>query len=109
MSAWVCDMTVTVHDTEIGLIVAGRPVRNDTSVGEPEGWSLENAHLVWQDKAPVEDSVLAIIGEAEVEVVIALANERLLAEGPSAPDPDYLRERRKDAEKTRSKRRERAA
>ncbi len=94
---WSCDVTVTVHDTEIELIVAGTPIRNDTSVGEPAGWSLEDAVLCWADETPVEDAVLPVIGDEAVEAAITSANERLADEGPGAPDPDYLRDMRADA------------
>lgn len=97
MSEWSCDVTVTVHDTEIELIVTGRSIRNDTSVGEPHGWSLEDAVLLWQDEVPVEDAVLEVIGKEAVEAAITHANERLLDEGPGGPDPDYLRDMRNEA------------
>ena len=79
------------------LIVIGRPIRNDISVGEPHGYSLEDAHLCWQNEQPVEDAVLAVIGEQEVERAITFANERLLDEGLGGPDPDYLRDMRGEA------------
>ncbi len=97
MSDWACDVTVTVHDTEIELLVSGRPVRNDTSVGEPHGWSLEDAHLQWQDETPVQDAALEVVGKEAVEAAITRANERLLDEGPPGPDPDYLRDLQEEA------------
>lgn len=97
MSEWSCDVTVTVHQTEIELIVTGTPVRNDPSVGEPHGWSLEDAVLLWQDETPVQDAVLEVIGEKAVEHAFNTASEKIADEGPGGPDPDYLRDMREEA------------
>ena len=97
MREWSCDVGVTVHDTEIALVVTGTAVRNDPSVGEPAGWSLEDAHLRWQDETPVEGAMLEIIGYETWKLALTFANEKLLDEGPGEPDPDYLRDLREDA------------
>ena len=97
MSAdWQTDVVVTVHDTEIELICAGTVIRNDTSVGEPHGYSLEDAILQWQDETPIGFIMGGIIGLKEVDRAITYANEKLMREGPPGPDPDYQRDMRED-------------
>ena len=97
MSAdWQCDVTVTVHDTEIELIASGNPIRGDTSVGEAAGWHMDDAHLCWQDGTPLDMSTLHMIGDEQHKRVIAEADERLRDSDYGSPDPDYQRDMRED-------------
>lgn len=94
MSEWSCDVTVTVHDTEIELIVKGIPEGPDYSVGM--GVGLEDPGLYWQDETPVEEAFLAIIGPEAEQKAYDDANQKLADEGPPEPDPDYQRDMRED-------------
>ena len=88
MSDWSCDVTVEVHGAEIDMMVTGTPVRGDTSVGEPSGWHMDDAHLCWPDGTPLDMNTLHMIGDEQHKRVIAAADDRLLDEGLGGPDPD---------------------
>ncbi len=94
------DVTVTVHEAEIELIVMGEWVGPDESVGVMSG-GLEDMVLCWQDEQPVEDEVLKIIGDEAVERAFETASVKAGEEGPPEPDPDYRREDLLDRETNR--------
>lgn len=80
---WLCEVTITVNDAEIEMFVGGTPVRNDPSVGEPHGWGLEGAVLLWPNEKPVEDAMLHMIGDKQHRHAINVACDKLAMEGPA--------------------------